>query len=78
VNPNGDFDTDGYITIEFINKKALTRNQDERYQIHVSRAGMVRVDFNESLYESVAKNGLGIDQRSMGYSSSSGGGGSAD
>jgi prepilin-type N-terminal cleavage/methylation domain-containing protein len=78
VNPNGDFDTDGYITIEFINKKALTRSQDERYQVHVSRAGMVRVDFNESLYESVAKNGLGIDQRSMGYSSSSGGGGSAD
>ena len=75
VNPNSDFSGDGYITVEFINKKALTSGQEERYQVRVSRAGMVRVDYNESLYGGVSGNGLGIDQRSTGSSTSSGGGG---
>lgn len=74
VNPNSDFGSDGYITVEFINKQALTRGLDERYQVRISRAGMVRIDFNSSLYESVDSNGLGIDQRSSDYSSASGGG----
>jgi hypothetical protein len=73
VNPNGDFGSDGYITVEFLNKKALARGAEEKYQVRVSRSGMVRLDYNESLWQDV-DNPLGIDQRSSVISTASGGG----
>lgn len=76
VNPNGDFGSDGYITIEFVNKKALERGAEETYEVRVARSGMVRLDFNDSLWQDV-DNPLGIDQRSK-TSTTTGGGGYAE
>ncbi len=75
VNPNGDFDTEGYITVEFVNKQAYAKGNTEIYQVKISRAGMVRLDFNDSLYSSVAGNPSGLDGESAHSNTSSGGGG---
>lgn len=76
TNPNEDFNGEGYIEVEFINKPALRRGAVEIYQVKLSRSGMVRIDYNDALYESVIEYGKGIDDssRSASTSSSSGGG----
>ncbi len=75
VNPNSDFDSDGYIVVEFINKEALRREVVETYQVKVSRTGMVRLDFNDVLFADVYGNSQGVDERSSSSSTGSGGGG---
>jgi prepilin-type N-terminal cleavage/methylation domain-containing protein len=75
VNPNGDFNEAGQIVVEFINKSALLRESVEVYQVKISRTGMVRIDFNDALYEGVVENPQGIDQGSSSTSTSSSGGG---
>jgi len=74
VNPNSDFDANGHIVVEFINKEALSRNVVETYQVKISRTGMVRLDFNDAKFNSVNGNSQGIDENSSSSSSSSGGG----
>ena len=71
VNPNGDFDSNGHITVEFINKSALNRSSVEIYQVKISRAGMVRIDYNDDLYADVEGNPQGIDEESSSSSASS-------
>ena len=78
VNPNSDFNEAGQITVEFISKPALLRDSVEVYQVKISRAGMVRIDFNDALYENVIENPSGIDQGSSSSSSSSDGGGGGE
>jgi len=73
VNPNSDFDSNGYIVVEFINKEALRREVIETYQVKISRTGMVRLDFNDAKYSSVNGNSQGIDENSSSSSSGSGG-----
>jgi prepilin-type N-terminal cleavage/methylation domain-containing protein len=77
VNPNADFDAAGQITVSFINKAGLLRNSVEIYEVKISRAGMVRIDFNDALYASVLGNPQGIDEGSSSSSSASSGGAEA-
>jgi prepilin-type N-terminal cleavage/methylation domain-containing protein len=76
TNPNSDFDENGQIKVEFINKDGLLRGVQEIYQVKISRSGMVRIDFNDDLYDSVHGNPQGIDEDPSSSSTSSGGGGS--
>lgn len=74
VNPNNDFNSEGLIEIHFINKVALRRNSVEIYQVELSRAGMVRIDYNGDLFDVVENYGIGIDEESSASSTSSSGG----
>ncbi len=45
-NPASDFDTQGYISVDFYNKAAYDRGNTEYYTLRVTRSGMVRMDSN--------------------------------
>lgn len=47
ANPPTDF-TDGYVSFELVNKRALAAGGDERVRIHVSRGGLVRMETGPS------------------------------
>lgn len=74
VNPNSDFDSNGYIVVEFINKQALQRDVVETYQVKIARSGMVRLDINDARFSDVSGHSQGVDERSSSSSSASGGG----
>lgn len=42
-NPVGDFDSNGYISITFVNKKARKNGTTEDFVVDISRAGMTRL-----------------------------------
>jgi type II secretory pathway pseudopilin PulG len=44
TNPAGDFSTTGYIELTLVNKAALIEGIDDSVTLHISRAGMVRVE----------------------------------
>jgi len=44
INPVGDFDSAGNISLTFVNKMARADGRTEDYTVSVSRAGMTRVD----------------------------------
>ena len=44
INPVGDFDSTGHITLTFVNKVARADGRVEDYTVRVSRAGMTRID----------------------------------
>lgn len=51
TNPPSDFDSDGYISVQFVNKVVRSEGRTEDYIARVTRSGMVRVDptANDSL-----------------------------
>ncbi len=63
TNPAGDFSTDGYIELTLVNKFALVEGIDDSVTLHISRAGMVRVE--SSLTDDTAGSG-GTDATSSG------------
>lgn len=44
INPASDFDTDGYITLTLVNKRASAYGLDDSVDIRIARSGMVRME----------------------------------
>lgn len=64
TNPAGDFSTDGYIELTLVNKAALIDGVDDSVTLHISRAGMVRIE--SSLGGDFEGSGGGTDAVSTG------------
>jgi len=73
ANPNDDFAAGGYLVVRFTNKAAYREGRAESYTVRIARSGFVRVDFDDSLYSSVAGYGQGVDANTKVSSASSGG-----
>lgn len=43
ANPNGDFDSAGYITLDLTNKEALTKGVEDILSVRIARSGYVRI-----------------------------------
>ncbi len=67
TNPPGDFSTDGYIELTLVNKAALVDGIDDSVTLHISRAGMVRVE--SSLASGFEGSDAGTDAVSTGEDS---------
>jgi type II secretory pathway pseudopilin PulG len=73
TNPNSDFGSygDGYIRVEFLNKRAYREGRTEIYAVRIARTGFARVDYSPtSMYAETAGMAVGTE----GTSTSAGGG----
>ena len=62
TNPNVDFGTTGYISVDFVNKQAYLRGMSEVYRVSVARTGFARVDYVQaSRFSDTSGNAMGVD-----------------
>lgn len=47
TNPPADF-PDGYVVLDFVNKRALARGVDQRARVRISRGGLARIETSEN------------------------------
>ena len=62
INPASDFDSDGYITLTLVNKRASAYGLEDSVDIRIARSGMVRME--SSLGPEELGNGAGVAQHS--------------
>ena len=60
INPASDFDTDGYITLTLVHKRASAYGLDDSVDIRIARSGMVRME--SSLGPEEMNSGAGVAQ----------------
>jgi prepilin-type N-terminal cleavage/methylation domain-containing protein len=54
VNPNGDFDTSGYLTLDLINKEAIRKGLEDEISVRIARSGYVRLESSMGSEQSAA------------------------
>lgn len=54
VNPNRDFDSAGYITLDLVNKEAIARGLEDEVRVRIARSGYVRLESSMASEQSAA------------------------